>query len=155
MSAPTVTDERDEVNILPAAPAPASNVEDANSKEQEKHLDVVDPDELHGINKDGQVVDAKTSVGLAVIEQRRAIPMAGKRIVASKWEYWTFVLFFFNSNGSRRSLHSIMPRANHGVAIGGPGGNLRQAMISLSFPEGWMHWGGSYQPGEPRPTGPS
>ncbi|ORY26764.1 putative autophagy protein [Naematelia encephala] len=103
--------------------------------QQTQHMTAFDtitgPDALVGIDAQGAVVDAKHSAGLAVIEQRQAVPLTGKRLITSKWEYWTFVLFYFNQNGS---------------PIGGPGGSLRQAMISLSFPDGYMNWAGSRQP---------
>ena len=56
--------------------------------DQEKHLGLP-ADMLTGVNKDGQIVDAHNSAGLAIIEQRQAIPTTGKRLVTSKWEYWT------------------------------------------------------------------
>ena len=56
--------------------------------DQEKHLGLP-ADTLTGVNKDGQIVDAHNSAGLAIIEQRQAIPTTGKRLVTSKWEYWT------------------------------------------------------------------
>lgn len=46
-----------------------------------------------GVDAAGRAVDAKDSVGLAVLAQRRAIPMTGKRLVATKWEYWTYILY--------------------------------------------------------------
>ena len=43
-------------------------------------------DTIHGINAKGEVVDPHGSAGLAVIEQRSAIPTTGKRLITSKRE---------------------------------------------------------------------
>ena len=38
-------------------------------------------------------LDAHNSAGLAVIEQRGAIPTTGRRIPTTKWEYISFCIF--------------------------------------------------------------
>ena len=70
------------------------------------------PDGLVGLNSEGVLVDAKQSAGLAVIEQRQAIPTTGKRLVTSKWEYWTFVIMYFNSNGSREACLRLLKQTS-------------------------------------------
>ncbi|ORX34854.1 autophagy protein [Kockovaella imperatae] len=106
-------------------------VENVDEKHDDSHLESAEIKADDVILGDDLTSKVPHSAGLAVIEQRRAIPLAGKRQVATKWEYWTFVLFFLNSNAS---------------PIGGPGGNIRQATLTLSHPDGFMNWAGARQP---------
>ncbi|KAL1411607.1 hypothetical protein Q8F55_002571 [Vanrija albida] len=74
---------------------------------------------------------ADDAVGLAVIDQRAAIPSTGKRVPTSRWEYATFCIFYFSNNGA---------------PIGGNGGALRQALLNQQYPDGTIHWGGQTMP---------
>lgn len=101
-----------------ANPAPTTTVDE---KAETAHIDV----------KHAPTSKEDASVGLAVIDQRAAIPTTGKRKPTSKWEYVTFCMFYFSNNGA---------------PIGGNGGALRQALMSQEFPEGKIHWGGTWLP---------
>ncbi|KAL5896250.1 hypothetical protein ACKVWC_001457 [Pyricularia oryzae] len=76
-------------------------------------------------------LNAKGKAGHAVIDQRQTIPTTGKRRHTTKWEYITFCLFYFSLNGA---------------PIGNNGGGLRQALVNMKYPDGYLTWGGEYIP---------
>ncbi len=53
--------------------------------------------------------DAHHSVGLAVIEQKSTIPQSGERKVASKLEYWCYVLYYIGGQGVGTSCVMVEP----------------------------------------------
>ncbi|ORX35535.1 putative autophagy protein [Kockovaella imperatae] len=92
-------------------------------------------DHHHGIDVDGAAVsalpDAGMSAGLGVIEQRRAIPLSGKRKPTTKWEYWTYIGFYMFQN--------TCPLGSQVQAI-------RQLTLTASHPSGFMEFAGKTVP---------
>lgn len=96
-----------------------------DAKAATTHLEDTDGDLKGGTGV--HIAGADTDAGLAVVDQLEVIPTSGERIPVSKWEYYTFILFYFQNNGS---------------PIGNTGGSLRMKLISDQFPDGIINWGG-------------
>lgn len=86
-------------------------------------------------------------VGAALVDQQHAIPTTGARQLTSKWEYAFYLIFNFSNNGARQSPLNVVEHDSQ-LAIGGNGGALRQALLSLQFPSGMVPWAGGLIPSE-------
>ena len=93
-----------------------------------EHVDNGGDSDGHG---SGSSDNLHRKAGVGVIRQQHTIPTTGKRMPTGKWEYIFFTVFYFSNNGA---------------PIGGNGGALRQALISMQYPEDKIPWGGQTLP---------
>lgn len=76
----------DNVGVVPKAEADTATVADDDKT-------ITAPAVLSVQDGAGHYVDAHHSAGLAIIEQRAIIPQTGARKVATKLEYWMYIVY--------------------------------------------------------------
>ena len=81
--------------IAPVATLPHSSAEDDLSPESPygEKKDAFDVASVRHAPTGPTVKDAHNSVGLALIEQGTTIPQTGERKMASKMEYWLYIVY--------------------------------------------------------------
>lgn len=72
-------------------PAPKVEIDRATVADDDKTI--TSPAVLSVQDAAGHHFDAHHSAGLAIIEQRAIIPQTGARRVATKLEYWTYIVY--------------------------------------------------------------